>query len=179
MQRRAAVKYLFVVAAGSAILPSCLHRKETASIALKHLDIDANQEKLLSEIAETIIPAGSAPGARDTYAHLFVLRMVDDCYEAEKQQTFLRGLKETDDLARKKFGTSFLQSSKQQRNEIVSLLENENTSKNAVDFYLMMKNLTIQGYLTSKPVLGNIFRYELVPGRYNGFFPVNAITHPA
>jgi len=179
MQRRTAVKYLFVVAAGSAILPSCLYKKDKASLVFNHLDINATQEKLLAEIAETIIPAGAAPGARDTYAHLFVLRMVDDCYDAEKQHAFLKGLNETDGLARKKFGTSFLQSHKQQRNEIVSLLENKRASEGAVDFYFMMKNLTIQGYLTSKPVLGNIFRYELIPGRYNGFSPVNAVIHQA
>jgi len=179
MQRRTAVKYLFVVAAGSAILPSCLHKTDKASIVLKHLDINAAQEKLLAEIAETIIPTGSAPGARDTYAHLFVLRMVDDCYEQQKQKTFLAGLNTIDDLASQKFGSSFLKCNSQQRNEIVNELETKKAPGDAVDFYTMMKALTIQGYLSSKPVLGDIFKYELIPGRYNGFFPVKTIIHRA
>jgi hypothetical protein len=58
-------------------------------------------------------------------------------------------------------------------------LEEKNAPKEAIEFYKMMKELTIKGYLTSKPVLGEIFRYELVPGRYNGFFPVTKISQPA
>jgi hypothetical protein len=179
MQRRTAVKYLFVVAAGSAVLPACLHKKDKTSIALKHLDIDAEQEKLLAEISETIIPAGAAPGAKDTYAHLFALRMMDDCFEQQKQQSFVKGLNEVNKMSREKFGATFLKCSNQQRNEIVNALETKNASREALDFYSMMKNLTIQGYLTAKPVLGDIFKFELVPGRYNGFFPVKTITHQA
>ena len=177
MHRRTAVKYLFVVAAGSAILPSCSY-KTKASIALKHLDINEEQEKLVGEIAETIIPAGSAPGAKDTYAHLFVLKMVDACYDQHQQETFLAGLNEIEDIARQKFGTSFLKCTSMQRNEIATLLETKKGPDNAIAFYAMMKPLTIQGYLTSRAVLGDIFKYELVPGRYNGFFPVKTTIHP-
>jgi len=179
MQRRTAVKYLFVVAAGSAIVPSCLHKTNKVSIVLKHLDINAEQEKLLAEIAETIIPGGTAPGAKDTYAHLFVLKMVDDCYEEQQQKTFSVGLKEINDIAKQKSGTSFLKCTTQQRNEIVNLLEDKKASSNAVRCYEIIKPLTIQGYLTSRPVLGDIFKYELVPGRYNGSFPVKTIIHRA
>jgi hypothetical protein len=179
MQRRSAVKYLFVIAAGSAILPSCLHKAEKPSIALRHLHITQEQEKTLREIAGTIIPSGTAPGAKDTYAHLFVLRMVDDCYDAQRQQSFLTGLRQVDKLARHGYGSSFTKCDDSQRNQIMKQLEEKNAPKEAIEFYKMMKELTIKGYLTSKPVLGEIFRYELVPGRYNGFFPVTKISQPA
>jgi hypothetical protein len=177
MQRRTALKYLFVLTAGSVVVPACLHKRNKVSIALKHLDISTEQEKVLGEIAETVIPGGTTPGAKDTYAHLFVLRMIDDCYEEKNQKIFLSGLNDTQHLAAKKFGASFLKCNIQQRNEIIGLLETKNASGNAVEFYAMMKALTIQGYLTSRPVLGDIFKYELVPGRYNGFFPVKTIIH--
>lgn len=177
MQRRTAVKYLFVMTAGSAILPSCLNKAEKPSIVLKHLDITAEQEKSLQVIAATIIPGGITPGAKDTYAHLFVLRMIDDCYEAQQQKTFMNGLRGVEETTKKKFGTTFLKCTDQQRNEIVNALESKAASKEAIDFYKMMKDLTIRGYLSSKPVLGDIFKYELVPGRYNGSFPVKTITH--
>lgn len=177
MHRRSAVKYLFVVAAGSAILPSCHFKNDKPSIALKHLDISGEEEKLLGEIAETIIPSGTTPGARDTYAHLFALRMIDDCYVQQKQKIFVTGLKQVDDLAKKQFGASFRTCTAEHRNEILNMLENNKAPKEAVDFYDMMKHLTMQGYLTSKPVLGGIFKYELAPGRYNGFFPAKTIIH--
>lgn len=179
MERRTAVKYLFAVAAGSALLPSCLHRPATASISLKHLVIDGDLERLTADIADTIIPPGAAPGARDTYAHLFVLRMVDDCYDRGQQEKFLNGLKEVDGLAEKRFGHSFNRCAGEQRSELLAALENKKASPDALAFYSIMKTLTIQGYLSSKPVLGDIFRYELVPGRYNGFFPVKTNFHQA
>jgi hypothetical protein len=42
----------------------------------------------------------------------------------------------------------------------------------------MAKALTINGYMTSKYVMTNITKYELVPGRYNGFAPVKTQHHP-
>jgi hypothetical protein len=176
MQRRSAVKYLFVITAGSAILPSCLQKPKKPGIVLKHLDIGAEQEKTLSEMAGTIIPGGTTPGAKDTYADLFVLRMVDDCFERQKQTTFLTGLSKVEQLARDRYGSSFGKCEDSQRKEIVKQLEEKNAPKEAIVFYKMMKELTIKGYLTSKPVLGEIFKYELVPGRYNGFFPVSKTT---
>jgi hypothetical protein len=178
MQRRSAVKYLFVVAAGSAVLPSCLQKAERPSISVRHLDITAEQENTIREIAATIIPSGRAPGAKDTYSHLFVLRMVDDCYEVQKQKSFMTGLDQVEKLAKDAYGSSFVKCEDRQRNEIVKRLEEKNGPKEAIEFYKMMKELTIRGYLTSKPVLGEIFKYELVPGRYNGFFPVNKISQP-
>jgi hypothetical protein len=179
MQRRTAVKYLFVVAVGSAILPSCLHKTARASISLKHLDIDSNLEKLVAEIAETIIPSGIAPGAKDTYAHLFVLKMVDDCYTQDEQKKFMDGLKQMNDFSKQKSGASFINCTAAQRKEILNAVENKKAPAEILSFYSIMKKLTIQGYTTSKPILGDVFKFELVPGRYNGFFPVKTIFHQA
>lgn len=177
MKRRTAVKYLFVVAAGSALLPSCLSKTGKASISLKHLDINADDEKTLAEIGETIIPAGAAPGSKDTYAHLFVMRMLDEMHTEQDQNEFMKGLRQVNDLSKKRFGGPFIECSVPQRNEIVRSLEDKQASKEAVYFYKTMKNYTVQGYLLSKPVMGGIFKYELVPGRYNGFFPVKTVIH--
>lgn len=179
MERRTVLKYLFVVAGGTALLPSCLHKDSKASFLLKNIAVDPDQEKMLAEFAETILPASATPGAKDTYAHLFALRMVDDCYEKEKQQTFLKGLKTVEDMTKKAYNTAFLHATAEQRTAILSALENKKAPEEAVEFYKMMKGLTIQGYLTSKPVLGNILKYELVPGRYNGAYPVKTIIHQA
>lgn len=179
MKRRTAVKYLFVIAGGTAVLPSCLHKEGKASLLLKNIDINADQEKMLSEFAETLIPASTTPGAKDTYAHLYALRIIDDCFEKEAQQKFTKGLKAVEDLTKKEYNTSFANASGEQRKQILTALEGKKATEDAQTFYTLMKNLTIQGYLTSKPVLGDIFHYELVPGRYNGAFPVKTIIHQA
>lgn len=179
MKRRTAVKYLFVIAGGTAVLPSCLHKEAKGSLVLKNLDITQEQENLLAEFAETLIPASATPGAKDTYAHLYALRIMDDCFEKEAQQKFMKGLKDVEAMTKKEHNTTFASASTAQRAQILTALETKKASNDAQEFYKLMKNLTIQGYLTSKPVLGNIFHYELVPGRYNGAFPVKTIIHQA
>lgn len=173
MERRTAIKNLLILAGGVVFIPSCMQQSSEASIALKHLKINGSDEKLLAEIAETILPASQTPGAKDTYAHLFALKMVDDCYEKEVQQKFTKGLKEVDDYAKKQFNKSFMACNPDQRNAIVGTLEKEKEADtDRASFYKTLKSLTIQGFLSSQYVLTNILKYELVPGRYNGFAPV-------
>ncbi|HEV7330596.1 MAG TPA: gluconate 2-dehydrogenase subunit 3 family protein [Flavisolibacter sp.] len=175
MERRRALKYLFVITAGTAILPSCRQQESKSSILLKHMKVSLEEEKTLAELAETIIPASATPGAKDTYAHLFALRMLDDCYEKEDQQAFSNGLKALDGMVKEKHGTTFLKASAAQRAQVLTALEKKEAPEEVLAFYKLVKNLTIQGYLTSKPVMGDIFHYELVPGRYHGATPVKTV----
>lgn len=178
MQRRTLLKCLLLVAGGSAVIPACLHKESKASILLKNMQISADQEATLAEFAETIIPASATPGAKDTYAHLYALRMLDDCHEKEEQQAFVKGLKAVEDMVKEKYKTTFVKASAAQKTDIITALEAQKASAEAQAFYKLMKRLTIQGYMTSKPVMGGILKYELVPGRYSPAFPVKAITHP-
>jgi hypothetical protein len=179
MERRTLLKCLVVIAGGSAVLPACRHKESKASVLLKNMSVTAEQEIMLAEFSETIIPASSTPGAKDTYAHLFALRMLDDCYEKEEQQKFTRGLKAVEEMVKDKHNTTFVKATAAQRADILTALENKKGSDAAQDFYKLMKNLTIQGWLTSKPVMGGIFNYELVPGRYNPAVPVKTIIRQA
>jgi hypothetical protein len=105
--------------------------------------------------------------------------MMDECYDKEAQHKFTSGLKEVENMMKKAHNTSFVNATAAQRAGILTALENKQAPEDALQFYKLMKNLTIQGYLTSKPVLGDIFHYELVPGRYVGAFPVKTIIHQA
>lgn len=176
MERRRALKYLFVMAAGTAILPACMQQESKSSFLLKNMKVSLEEEKTLAELAETLLPASATPGAKDTYAHLFALRMLDDCYEKEDQQTFSKGLKALDKLVQEKHGTTFLKATAAQRTAVLTDIENKKTPEDVLAFYTLVKNLTIQGYLSSKPVMGDIFHYELVPGRYLGATPVKTVT---
>jgi hypothetical protein len=179
MERRTLLKCFLLITGGSAILPSCLHKESKASILLKNMQITAEEEAMLEEFAETLIPASATPGAKDTYSHLFALRMLDDCYEKEEQQVFTKGLKAVENMMQKQHNTSFVKAGPAQRADVLNILEAKKGSDEAQGFYKLMKNLTIQGYLTSKPVMGGIFNYELVPGRYLAAVPVKTIIRQA
>ena len=90
MERRSAIRNLAVITGGLMFLPSCKSTPGKTSVSLKNIKIDAGQEKLLAEIASTIIPATETPGAKEVGAHLFVLKMLDDMYEKEIQQEYIK-----------------------------------------------------------------------------------------
>lgn len=81
VNRRSAIKQLLYVSAGMALLPACLQHTSRASLTLKNISVDGDQEKMLAELVETIIPATTTPGAKALSAHLFTLIMMDDCYK--------------------------------------------------------------------------------------------------
>ena len=115
VNRRTALRQFLVISAGAALLPSCLQDRSKSTILLKNFQVDEAEEKLLAELAETIIPATSTPGAKDISAHLFALKMLDDCYSREDQKKFLKGLQQLEEAARAATGQSFIKCTPAQR----------------------------------------------------------------
>ncbi len=173
VNRRTVIKQFLFVSAGAAILPACFQDdKGKSSVLLKNFQLNGQQEKTLEELTETIIPATSTPGAKAVYAHLFVLKMMDDCYRKEDQQKFIKGLGQFEKAALQKYSASFAKCSKAQREEMVAGIN----GKKDIDpdlsfFYENTKRLTIQGYTNSKFYLTNVQVYKMIPGRYKGCVP--------
>ncbi|MCU0381825.1 MAG: gluconate 2-dehydrogenase subunit 3 family protein [Chitinophagaceae bacterium] len=171
LTRRQALRQFLFVSAGVALIPSCMEDRSKSSILLKNLQISTDQEKLLAELAETIIPKTSSPGAKDLSAHLFALKMIDDCRSKEDQDRFIEGLKAFEKMA----GKDFARQSMQERAKILEPLEKDKDAKEpAAAFYRTMKRLTIQAYTSSEYFLTKVQVYEMVPGRYHGCVPVKA-----
>jgi hypothetical protein len=176
VNRRSAIRHLFCISAGALILPSCMEDKTKSAILLKNMSIDAGQEKLLEELTETILPAISTPGAKDIYAHLFALKMLDDCYKKEDQQKFVRGMEQFQKKSKNELETSFVETSPAKRQTLLKKIEAEKDSKeDPAYFYFTTKRLTIQAYTTSEHYLTRVQVYEMVPSRYHGCVPVKPL----
>ncbi|MBN8790074.1 MAG: gluconate 2-dehydrogenase subunit 3 family protein [Terrimonas sp.] len=172
MKRRSAIKSLVIIAGGIAIMPSCSTEPGKASIDLKKININADQEALLAEIAETIIPENDKLGAKELNLHLFTLKMVDDCHNEEDQKAFMEGLNSMDKLAKSKYGNAFAKCDPGQRIDLLNAVsKEEGAAKEAAAFLKITKRRVIQGFMNSKYVMTDLKKYELVPGRYNGYFP--------
>jgi len=173
MERRSAIRHLVFITGGILLLPSCKNTPGRASIQLRNIEINADEEELLSEIAATIIPKTDTPGAKETGAHLFVLKMLDDCYEKEDQEKFIAGLNRIQADAKKQFGNPFSKCSEKQRSKMLESIENDkNIPSETLYFYEIMKERTIQGYMNSQYVMTNLVIYEIIPRiPYNGYAP--------
>lgn len=169
INRRTALRRLLYIAGGTLLLPACYRQSGKETIALTHLVIDEEQENLLAELVETIIPASDTPGGKELLLHLFVLKMVDDCHNPEDQEAFITGLSSFASLAREQKGQDFI---KMDANKRIAFLESlkEIENEEVKRFYGITKRRTIQGFTNSKYVMTDLKKYELVPGRYNGYF---------
>ena len=176
MNRRTVIKNFLFVSAGAALLPSCLHEEGKPSISLKNISITGGQEKMLAELGETIIPATDTPGAKDLSAHLFVLKMVDDCYNKADQRKFMSGLSAFEKNAQQKQGKSFVDCNTSQKDSIVAELDNTKKGDDDLSFfYNATKRLTIQAYTTSQFYLTKINIYKMIPGRFQGCVPAKVV----
>lgn len=173
LDRRSVLKNLLLIAGGITLVPSCMHKDESkTSIQLKNLDLTGNDEQLLAELTEAIIPKTDSPGAKDTYTHLYILKMVDDCSTKEDQKQFESGLKAFDKYIRNTSKQSFIKLTPAQRENVLLQIEKEKEiPENVLTFYKRVKGLTIQGFMSSKFYLSNVQVYELTPGRFKGCIP--------
>ncbi len=80
----------------------------------------ADQDKLVTEIADIIIPTTSkSPGAKAANVGPFITMMVKDCYPEEAQKAFVKGLEDIEERAKKDFGKSFLEISVKEREQLL------------------------------------------------------------
>lgn len=174
MNRRTVIKQLALAGGAVLLIPSCMqHDKAKASVHLKNIEINGDGEKLLASLSETMIPKSNTPGANDIGAHLFALKMVDDCFKKDEQQKFMQGLKAFDAATKKQFSNSFPELSDVDKGKLLHDLEGKKTGEDNLNyFYSALKKLTIKAYTTSEFYLTHIQIYTLVPGHYYGCVPV-------
>ncbi|MBC6492579.1 gluconate 2-dehydrogenase subunit 3 family protein [Flavihumibacter stibioxidans] len=161
MNRREVISHMIWMGAGIAFLPSCVYKQDQVSIQLKKIQINPKQEKFLTALAAAIIPATDTPGATELGAHLFALKMVDDCMTKESQDAFMAGLKS-------------LQAEEPDPAKLMTAAEAAD-NKEQLAFLKDYRRLVVQGYTMSEYVMTNLLPYQLVPGKYYGCVPVKSL----
>lgn len=177
MNRRFWIKGAVLVAGGFVFFPSCTNPPDHASIPLNNINVDRDDELLLAELVETIIPATDTLGAKNLNLQLFVLRMIDDCYQEKEQKAYINGLKLFGGYSEKITGQSFSDSSSAQKLSLVKHLTASDAAEKDLRFFLSTtKQLTILGYTESKYVMTKLVPYELIPGRFYGCIKIKQST---
>src|SRR5690606_13698952 len=138
MNRRAAVRTLLYIAGGTLVLPACFRESGKAGIDLTHLSISEDDEQLLAELAETLVPTTDSPGGKELLLHLFVLKMVDDCHTPEEQVKFAKGLSAFSTWSRNELGVGFADADADSRTELLGKI-GENADDDLKQFFALTK----------------------------------------
>jgi hypothetical protein len=109
----------------------------------------------LDEIADTILPRTSTPGAKDVKTGAFMAMTVRDSYSARDRKIFREGMRKIDDATQDAYNVSFMKTTPQQRLAVLERLDRDQKSySDAVKEELRTKSLA---YLTDQ-------RQEEAPG---------------
>lgn len=178
MERREAVQYIAMLLGGTlvganAFITGCKPADKKDNTVFTQEDV-----AYLNEVADTILPDTSTPGAKAANVGQFMTVMVNDCYEAKDQKIFHEGLGKLNDASKKAYDADFVKLNPQQRHDLLVKLDQEQKdytkNKKADDpahYFHMMKELTLLGYFTSEIGTKQARRYEPIPGRYDGCVP--------
>ena len=109
MNRRDAIGRVALLMGGAVIgaeffVSGC---KSSGTTKVEDLFAD-NTVAFLDEVADTILPTTSSPGAKAAKVGHFMAVMVQDCYTPEDQKTFMDGISKLDDASQKKFSNKFM-----------------------------------------------------------------------
>ena len=123
MDRRAAVKNMAFLMGGAlsattiaVFLDGCTSASTTANGDL----FTADQQTLISEIADIIIPATGTPGAKAAGVGPFIAMMVKDCYPDDAQKAFVKGLEDLEEQSKEEYKKSFTELAVEQRSLLLN-----------------------------------------------------------
>jgi hypothetical protein len=134
----------------------------------------AAEVALLDEVAETILPETSTPGAKAAGVGPFIALMVADTYDPREQRIFRDGMVMLEQECHAQHGVGFMAASAAQRLALLERLDREQleymrrqTDDTRPHYFRMMKELTLLGYFTSEIGYTQAMRYVETPGRFD------------
>lgn len=132
------------------------------------------QSRLVTALAEVIIPQTDTPGATVAGITEFVDVIVTGWLDEDERDQFLDEIDTVDELSKNRYGTDFADCSIEEQIAIVAKLDTEldglrrdPTFDETTHFFYDMKRFTLAGYFTSEVGLRTL-GYRIVPGAFEG-----------
>lgn len=193
IDRREAIRRVSALLGGialvseTALLDAC-SRDRSAGRAAAATSFTPDDVALLDEVADTILPETSTPGAKAAQCGAFMALMVADTYSDRDQQVFKNGLQQLDTACRQMYKTGFMAVTPTQRLALLDQIDKEQKKymddrdanhaagvdtayENPPHYFRMIKELTLLGYFTSEIGYTKAMRYIEAPGRFDPCAP--------
>ena len=137
------------------------------------------QLKLVGAIADTILPRTDIPSATDVGVPAFVDVMYAENLEDAERAGAAAGLEAIDATAKSAAGAAFVDLTEEQRHAVLDKIEDGARDADPAKTYWQLKGLVVHGYFTSAPVMKNVLKTQVMPGRFDGAVPVTIKRVPA
>jgi gluconate 2-dehydrogenase gamma chain len=144
-------RHLLKTAAAAVALPAARGQHQHAASSLVQLAkpyvpkvLKPAQMEWVAKLVDLIIPRSDTPGASDAGVPAYIDRTLNR--NARTKARFLEGMTQLNSAAQRKYGSTFSTLSSQHQTEML-------TSISGGRFFKLVKDLTVEGYYTSKPGL--------------------------
>lgn len=144
------------------------------------------QRKIVSAMAERIIPRTDTPGAIDAGVPQFIELMAADWFNDQEKAIFEAGLVDMEKRIPAEFGATFDQLDEKQQVNILEAMEDAagdspwydfgNVMRDFISdapFICQVKELTIWGFFTSEAGATQVLRYDPMPMKFDGDIPLS------
>jgi len=183
MQRREMLKVIgaaaalpFVPARADAAvrLAESVHRRLEAERSVRGARhalrvLTPEQNELVTQIAEMIIPETDTPGATSVHVNEFVDLLLAEWSNDEDRTRFLAGLDGIDHETSATYGKRFVELAEPDRVVTLrALVAMRDAQAGAGRAFGELKRLTVYAYFTSETVQKNVLKTVMWPGRYDG-----------
>jgi hypothetical protein len=132
------------------------------------------QEALVSEICELIIPRTEVPGARDAKVSEFIDHLLADWYKEEDRERFLRGLRAIDEEAAALGGGGlrFVDLASEGKLTLLTMWDSANSGpETATAQFKRLKSLAIYGFFTSEIAVREVTKPVIFHPAFEGCVP--------
>jgi hypothetical protein len=178
MRRREAVQFL-----GAALALQFLPRSAEAALKLGEeihrrlgdvpfRTLNPAQQKLVTQIAEMIIPETDTPGATSVKVPQFIDLILTEWMSDDEKKAFLAGLDDLDVQAVAMGTPHFVDLTDVKRGDFLTGLDAKRPHKEGAGHaFERIKALTVYGYFTSEPVQVDILKTQMFFNGYDGNVP--------
>lgn len=179
LNRREAIQRVSLLFGGVALVGHTgLADAQSAATAPSVPVLSSSDVALMGEVAETILPETSTPGAKAAGVGPFIALMVADAYSPDEQAIFSDGVRALERACTEAHGHSFMSATPEERLSLLEKLDREQydymeaREDNApVHYFRMIKELALLGYFTSEIGYTQAMRFAETPGRFEPCVP--------
>ncbi|HEY2582392.1 MAG TPA: gluconate 2-dehydrogenase subunit 3 family protein [Mucilaginibacter sp.] len=175
MERRVALRNMVFIVGSAISLPSWANGLSKTVTYQPGTSLSADDNPLLTSVADTIIPTTDTPGAKELGVPALIQKILADCYEKDVNDSFYKGMNWANDKAKADAGKPFAECTTEQRLVVLKRAQAEDPASDQGKFIKMAKELTILGYTSSEYVVKKVNKYVMIPGHYYGNVPLNYV----
>lgn len=138
--------------------------------------LSVDQGKVVTKIADILIPSDDKPGAVEALVPQFIDLYIQKVLTSEEHGMVQAGYKAFEDACKTANGKAFADCSADQQLAFLQAEEKAFIASKEPTFFGFMKEMTYKGFFFSEPGATEVLKYDPSPGNYDGCIPYSEVN---